>query len=99
MRNKHYYFSLENYLFIVETGKIMKNISFLSKKSHPGGQHWNQCKWYHLAVKFTFNASGAMWLPNLAQVTESISGSIVPLAMFVLGTFRGVPVKEKKHPV
>ena len=28
------------------------------------------------------NASGAMWLPNLVQVTESSSGSVVPLAMF-----------------
>ena len=27
--------------------------------------------------------SGAMLLPSLIQVTESISGSVVPLAMFV----------------
>ena len=33
-----------------------------------------------MVVKFVTNASGAMWLPNL--VTESISGSVVPLAMF-----------------
>ena len=33
-----------------------------------------------MVVKFDTNASGAMWLPNL--VTESISGSVVPLAMF-----------------
>ena len=39
-----------------------------------------QLKCRHLVVKFTTNASGAMWLPNL--VTESISGSVVPLAMF-----------------
>ena len=30
------------------------------------------------------HASGAMLLPNLVQVTESISGSVVPLAMFPL---------------
>ena len=33
-------------------------------------------------AKFATNASGAMWLPNLVQVTESISGSVVPRAMF-----------------
>ena len=33
-------------------------------------------------VKFATNASGAMLLPNLIQVMESISGSVVPLAMF-----------------
>ena len=33
-------------------------------------------------VKFATNASGAMLLLNLIQVTESISGSVVPLAMF-----------------
>ena len=33
-------------------------------------------------AKFVTNASGAMLLPNLVQVTESISGSVVPLAMF-----------------
>ena len=32
--------------------------------------------------KFTTNACGAMLLPNSIQVTESISGSVVPLAMF-----------------
>ena len=35
-------------------------------------------------AKFATNASGAMLLPSLIQVTESISGSVVPLAMFVL---------------
>ena len=39
--------------------------------------------WRHLVVKFATNASGAMLFPNLVQVTESISGSVVPLAMFV----------------
>ena len=34
-------------------------------------------------AKFTY-ASGAMLLPNLVQVTESISGSVVPLAMFCI---------------
>ena len=33
-------------------------------------------------AKFVTNASGAMLLPSLIQVTESISGSVVPLAMF-----------------
>ena len=33
-------------------------------------------------AKIATNASGAMLLPNLVQVTESISGSVVPLAMF-----------------
>ena len=33
-------------------------------------------------AKFATYASGAMVLPNLVQVTESISGSVVPLAMF-----------------
>ena len=32
--------------------------------------------------KFATNASGALLLLNLIQVTESISGSVVPLAMF-----------------
>ena len=36
----------------------------------------------HLVVKFATTASCVMWLPNLVQVTESISGSVVPLAMF-----------------
>ena len=34
-------------------------------------------------AKFTTNASGAMLLPNLVQVTESISGYVVSLAMFI----------------
>ena len=39
-----------------------------------------------MAAKFATNASGAIWWPNLQlmQVTESISGSVVPLAMFSL---------------
>ena len=35
-------------------------------------------------AKFATNVSGAMLLLSLIQVTESISGSVVPLAMFVL---------------
>ena len=50
----------------------------------PGGQLWNQCKWCHLVAKFATYASGVMLLLNLIQVTESISGSVVPLAMFPL---------------
>ena len=33
-------------------------------------------------AKFAINASGTMLLPSLVQVSESISGSVVPLAMF-----------------
>ena len=33
-------------------------------------------------AKFATNARGTMLLLNLIQVTESISGSVVPLAMF-----------------
>ena len=44
------------------------------------------------------NASGVMLLLNLIQVTESISGSVVPLAMFgwdfaIFNTFWAGPVK------
>ena len=35
-------------------------------------------------AKFETDVSGAMLLPSLIQVTESISGSVVPLAMFSL---------------
>ena len=35
-------------------------------------------------AKFAINASGAMLLPSLVQVSESISGSVVPLAMFYI---------------
>ena len=33
-------------------------------------------------AKFATNGSGAMLSPSLIKVTESISGSVVPLAMF-----------------
>ena len=36
-------------------------------------------------TKFATNVGGAMLLPNLIQITESISGSVVPLAMFFHG--------------
>ena len=49
-------------------------------------------QWPHLAVKFAtnrrlvtkfaINASGALLLLDLIELTESISGSVVPLAMF-----------------
>ena len=35
-------------------------------------------------ANFASNASGAMLLSNLIQVTESISGSVVPLAMLYI---------------
>ena len=47
-----------------------------------GGQICNLCKWCHLVAKFATYASGVMFLLNLIQVTKSISGSVVPLAMF-----------------
>ena len=40
--------------------------------------------------KFATNARGAMLLLNLIQVTESISGSVVPLAMFFFATFPNI---------
>ena len=51
-----------------------------------GGQICYLCKWRHLEAKFATNASDAMLLQNLVQVTESISGSVVPLAMFFIFT-------------
>ena len=51
-----------------------------------GGHICNLCKWRHMVAKFATNASGAMLLLNLIQVTESISGSVVPLAMFIWRT-------------
>ena len=38
----------------------------------------------NLVFKFATNFSGAILLPSSIQVTESISGSVVPLAMFFL---------------
>ena len=35
-------------------------------------------------AKFAINANGTMLLPSLVQVSESISESVVPLAMFHL---------------
>ena len=49
-------------------------------------------------AKFTTNVSGAMLLPSLIQITESISGSVVPLAMFDPMDFlliRGKMVKKQ----
>ena len=48
-----------------------------------GCQFFNLCKWRHLVAKFETNVGSAMLLPSLIQVTESISGSAVPLAMFL----------------
>ena len=68
-----------------------------------GGKLWNQCKWGHLVANFGTNASGVIWwsylqlmqvvpccCQNLVQITESISGSIVPLVMF----YKLVRIKE-----
>ena len=49
-----------------------------------GGQICILFKWHHLVVKFATNVSGAILLPSSIQVTESISGSVVPLAMFLM---------------
>ena len=61
---------------------------FLSDPGKPGvrstvDQILNQSKLCHQVAKFAANASGAMLLPNLVQVMESISGYVVPLAMFI----------------
>ena len=55
----------------------------VTKVAPSGGQIYNLCKQRHLVAKFATNANSAMLLPNLIQVTESISGSVVPLAMFL----------------
>ena len=47
-----------------------------------GVQICNYCKWRHLVGKYATNISGVILLQSLIQVTESISGSVVPLAMF-----------------
>ena len=52
-----------------------------------GGQICNLCKWCHMVAKFATNVSGAMLLPSLIHVTESISESVVPLAMFTILSF------------
>ena len=54
----------------------------LMQEAPSGGQICNKCKWRHLVAKIATNVSVAMLLPSLIQVTESISGSVVPLAMF-----------------
>ena len=52
------------------------------QKAPSGGHICDKYKWCHLVGKFATNASGAMLSPNCVQVTESIPGSVVPLAMF-----------------
>ena len=44
--------------------------------------------WRHLVAKYATTASGAMLLINLIQVTESISGSVVPLGMYFFSSDR-----------
>ena len=54
-------------------------------KVAPYGRHiCKLCKWRHLVTKFATYASDAILLSSSIQVTESISGSVVPLAMFRL---------------
>ena len=43
------------------------------------------CKWRHLVGKFA--TMQVVLFLNLIQVTESISGSVVPLAMFITRVF------------
>ena len=50
-----------------------------------GGHICNYCTSRHLVAKFATNVSGAIFLPRSIQVMESISGSVVPLAMFFHG--------------
>ena len=50
----------------------------------PSGDHiCSWCKWHPLVAKFVTDVSVAILLPSSIQVTESISGSVVPLAMFL----------------
>ena len=49
-----------------------------------GGHICRQCKWRDLVAKFATNISGALLLPSIIHVTVSISGSVVPLAMFTI---------------
>ena len=42
--------------------------------------------WHHLVAKYATYTSGATWSLYLVQVTKSISGSVVPLPMFVKKT-------------
>ena len=55
-------------------------------------------------AKYATNANGAIGWPNLIQVTESISGSVVPLAMFLFvsgwsGRLWRERVLKQRHPV
>ena len=50
-------------------------------------------------AKFATNASGAMLLLHLIQVTESISGSVVPLAMFFFWGGEGSRVTFKASSI
>ena len=55
--------------------------------SHTSGALCQICKsykWCPLVVKFATHTSVAMLLPNQVQAMESISGSVVSLAMFVM---------------
>ena len=48
-------------------------------------------------VKIATNANGVMLLLNLIQVPESISGSVVPLAMFNKTVFGCGPKEEEEQ--
>ena len=45
-------------------------------------------------AKFATNVSGAILLPGSIQVTESISGSVVPLAMFKINAGRRIIIVD-----
>ena len=50
-------------------------------------------------AKIATDVSGAILLPNLIQVTDSISGSVVPLAMFehMIGLVASTRVMRQKN--
>ena len=73
--------SSQYFELIMPIGKIQGNVA--TQVAPSCGKIFNWCKWLHLVAKFATYASGAMLLPNLVLVTESISGSVVPLAMFL----------------
>ena len=64
-----------------------QNVQTMDEASYVMVATFSTLKWKVAASSghFAINGSGAMLLLNLIQVTESISGSVVPLAMFLGG--------------
>ena len=69
-------------LILTDNAKRAIQGNVAMQHTQPSGQLCKQCKWRYLVAKYAINVSGAMLLPSSIQVTESISGSVVPLAMF-----------------